>query len=292
MITANLLPNEPKITNLDLQAYLTHLHLQPIAQDLERLFLILRSRLDTPLAQKQPSKLGKPYPLGQCLEISQAFAEKLAAVNVADLKEPAMQNAFLALQKFTKSGGELRQVWGDLRGDYFQNAFILGVWYVDVANDTVNPNKPSVEILPFAESGLRPIQNFAHFAVIAKRYWKAVCLPNLIYPELAPFFPLIVLQPNAAPQLHGMFDYMIALTMGSEFRMSEEALKALPFPEHLYAAMAAQKGMDLGTAREQSLAACSQARALGHHLSEDARHRAIQNALQVNHSLKALTVRF
>lgn len=286
------LPNEPAIANPVLQSQLTDLYLAPVRMELEAFFIVLRRELDKHLQPKQPVKLGKPYPLGQCLEISQAFAEKLATVNVADLKEPTMQNAFLALQKFTKSGGELRQVWGDLRGEYFQNAFILGTWYVDVANDTVNPNKPSVEILPFAESGLRPIQNFAHFAVIAKRYWNAVCLPNLIYPKLAPFFPLIVLQPNAAPQLHGMFDYMIALTMSSEFRMSEEALKGLPFPEHLYAAMAAQKGVDLEAAREQSLVACAQARILGHHLSEDARYRAIQNALQVNYSLKALTVRF
>lgn len=285
------LPNEPKIANYEQQVQLTNLYLEPIGDGLEALLLMMRRKVDEPLKQSQPLKLGKPYPLGQCLEISQAFLHHLSNLSADELQNDDLKAAYDALQKFTCSGGEFRQVWGDLRGQYFQNAFIMGSWYVDVANDTVNPDKPPVEILPFPESGLRPIQNFAHFAVIAKRYWKAVCLPNLIYPELAPFFPLIVLQPNAAPQLHGMFDYMIALTMESEFRLSEEALRELPFPEHIFQAIT-QRSDGINAARVSALKACERAREHGEHRSSNARQEAIRAALSANQTLQSLSVKF
>ncbi|WP_067102641.1 hypothetical protein [Marinomonas atlantica] len=286
------LPNEPRIVDPKLQGRLTDEYLSEYQPQIEQLFTELRRQLNVHLRNAKPIKLGKAYPLGQCLEISQAFEVAFAQLEPSKLSTPEHVIAFQAIKAFIAAGGEFRQVWGDLRGEYFQNAFLLGSWYVDVANDTVDRNKPSVEVLPFAESGLRPIQNFAHFAVIAKRYWGAASLPNIVYPELAPYVPLIILQPNAGPQLHGMFDYMIALTQRSEFAMSEQAISELSFPEHLYEAFAAGGDQSIEQARSLALKACQKARAVEGYLLGSARDSAIQKALLVNQHWTKTCVQF
>ena len=282
------LPNEPRIVDPKLQGRLTDEYLSEYQPQIEQLFTELRRQLNVHLRNVKPIKLGKAYPLGQCLEISQAFEVAFAQLEPSKLSTPEHFIAFQAIKAFIAAGGEFRQVWGDLRGEYFQNAFILGDWYVDVANDTVNANKPSIEILPFEQSGLRPIQNFAHFAVIAKRYWQAVCLPNILVPELAHHFPIIVLQPNAGPQLQGLFDYMIALTRQSAFCLSEEAILGLSFPESLFQTFqhnswaSAEVPNTVSEGKQLALAECQRARAAGVHDSLLIRDQAIQHALRVN----------
>jgi len=112
----------------------------------------VRAQVDHLLRTAAPIKNGKPYPLGQCLEISLAVEQRLKAVDPAALSGPA-QVGHQAWSAFLAVGGTMRRIWGDLRGKYFQNAFLLGTLYVDVSNDTVVPTKPKVEILPFHESG-------------------------------------------------------------------------------------------------------------------------------------------
>ena len=292
------LPNEPRIVDPEMQRQLTRKYLSEYLPQIERLFTELRRQLNVHLRNAKPIKLGKAYPLGQCLEISQAFEVAFAQLEPSKLSTPEHVIAFQAIKAFIAAGGKFRQVWGDLRGEYFQNAFILGGWYVDVANDTVNANKPSIEILPFEQSGLRPIQNFAHFAVIAKRYWQAVCLPNIVVPELAHHFPVIVLQPNAGPQLQGLFDYMIALTRRSAFHLSEEAVLGLAFPEPLFQTFrlqgwtSAQASNTVSDGKQLAIKSCQHAREKGEYEDLLIRDWAIQHALKVNYAWQDLRIEF
>jgi len=64
-----LLPNEPRILQRHAQAALTERYLLPVLPELEASLLAIRWQLDPELECLQPVKLGKPYPLGQCLEI-------------------------------------------------------------------------------------------------------------------------------------------------------------------------------------------------------------------------------
>ena len=146
-----LLPNEPRIYNLPQESELTVKYLFPAVNDIYACFLALRLQLDPILRQAQPVKLGKPYPLGQCLEISLAVQRALRTQSPDGLPVSAARG-LRAIQAFMKAGGSFRQVWGDLRGQFFQNAFLLGTLYVDVSNDTVTPTKPKVEIMPFDQA--------------------------------------------------------------------------------------------------------------------------------------------
>lgn len=228
-----LLPNEPCRHLPAAERALSERHLLPVLPELEAFFLAVRLQLDPELERLQPVKLGKPYPLGQCLEIALAVEKRLRTVEATHL--PAEATAGLrAFKAFLRAGGSFRQVWGDLRGQYFQNAFQLGCLYVDVSNDTVVPTKPKVEILPFEAANFVPIRSFAQFRQIATSYWQDQVFPNHVLPELAPHCPLIHVSQTGRIKLHDATQYMLALTRADAFRPSEAVLREAPMPAALF----------------------------------------------------------
>lgn len=229
-----LLPNEPCLHLPAAERALTERHLLPVLSELEVFFLAVRRQLDPELERLQPVKLGKPYPLGQCLEIAQAVEKRLRTVEEAALPAEAAQG-LRAFKAFLRAGGTLRQVWGDLRGQYFQNAFQLGSLYVDVSNDTVVPTKPKVEVLPFAAANFIPIRSFTQFRQIATAYWQDQIYPNHVLPELAPHCPLIHVSKTGSIRLHDATQYMLAMTRSAAFRPSEAVLYEAPMPAALFA---------------------------------------------------------
>jgi hypothetical protein len=219
-----LLPNEPRVLDWTGEQVLTERYLLSAGTALASFLLAVRTQLDPVLRERQPTKLGKPYPLGQCLEISEAVQVHLAQLDPDTLPGVAAKG-HAALAAFLAAGGSARQVWGDLRGQYFQNAFLIGTLYVDVSNDTVVPTKPKVEILPFTEANFRPIEDYHHFARVACSYWRAEVMPNHLLPELAPYLPMITAIPGGKVQLGMPTDYMLSLTQRSHFRASASFLE-------------------------------------------------------------------
>jgi hypothetical protein len=234
-VTDVVLPFEPRIVDLGRQTVLSERHLLPALPELEAFFLAVRAHADLTLEPAQPIKLGKAYPLGQCLEISLAVMRllELADMSAVRLSNTAAvgQEAFAA---FRKAGGALRLVWGDLRGEFFQNAFQLGVLYVDVSNDTVTPTKPKVEILPFEQARLIPVADYRHFARISSRYWKHRVYPNHVLPELAPYCPLIHVTPDGLVSIKDCTEYMVGMTRAGRFAPSEDVLSDEPMPAALF----------------------------------------------------------
>ncbi|WP_348696934.1 hypothetical protein [Duganella fentianensis] len=271
-----VLPNEPRIIDAQRQAALTASYLQPWLTELEIFFLTVRARIDEKLLPLCPYKLGKPYPLGQCLEISLEAQQMLKAIDPAMLDSPAAQAGHRAFLAFRRAGGTLRQVWGDLRGEFFQNAFQLGSLYVDVSNDTVTPTKPKVEILPFVDARFIPIRDFQHFSRIAQRYWKVEVYPNHVLPEIAPYCPLIYRRNDGALMLAEASSYMLALTWAGGFRPSEEVLAQGELPLALFQQVSAalaghgELAADPASGRMRALAAC---RTLRRSVHENSMHR-------------------
>lgn len=256
---------------------------------LEAFFLSLRARVDAGLRARQPVKLGKPYPVGQCLEITLAVEELLRKGAATERMVGLAEAGRLAYTAFLAAGGSLRQVWGDLRGAFFQNAFQLGGLYVDVSNDTVVPTKPQVEVLPFAAARLTPVGDFHHFARLAERYWQGRMYPNHLLPELAPFFPLVYEAPGGLMQLQGSSNYMLALAARGRFFPSASVLGAKVMPPDVFQrARAALAGLGWATAkspadgRRAALQACAHARKRGWHSSQRVLQAAGATVLQAN----------
>lgn len=279
---AGLLPNQPALA-VGRQQTLTQQHLLPALPALEAYLLALREQIDPPLRQHKPIKLGKPYPLGQCLEICKAMQAAWRAGPQQPLAPLAQQGAD-AFSAFTRAGGSVRQVWGDLRGCYFQNAFQWGGLYVDVANDTVTATKPKIELLPLEDSGLCAIRDFRHYAAVAARYWQGELVPNHLLPGLAPYFPWLHLRPSGQASLCDASDYMLALAMRGQFHPSETVLADAPVAPalfaHLHAALHAGGVAGLAESpaagRQAALANCRHYRAKRWHLQPHSRQRALQ----------------
>lgn len=219
------MPESPRLAEQltpvdDRQAQLTRRWLQPNRVLIEAELLRLRTQVDPSLARQYSGQGDKPYPIGRCLEISRAVYQQLQQ-GIQRPQNPAQQ----LIRQFVAEGGVARRVWGALRGSYFQNAFQFGALYVDVANDTVDPAKPKVEILPLAESGFCNIRDFAHFQAVAARYWQCEVYANHLLPTLSPLFPLIIHYPASGRlSVETRIDYMLRLNMHSGFRLAESWL--------------------------------------------------------------------
>jgi hypothetical protein len=279
-----LLPNEPRVLDAPRQRRLTDALLRPAEGEIGALMGAIRARLDPDLAAARQTKWGKPYPLGQCLEITRAVRRDLARLDPATLSAAAARG-HAALTAFLNNGGQMHQVWGDLRGAYFQNAFLAGALYIDVANDTVDPAKPPVDIQTLEASGLTPIRDFQHYARIARRYWGAVLHPNHLLPELAPFYPLIAVIPGGGVRLEADSGYMVMLAHRERFRSSAEMLREPAMDPALFARLEAALRLDVAAladspehGRIRALAACAAEAQTGAALS-DARRAALGAAV-------------
>lgn len=293
---AGWLPNEPSVVFAQQQAELTAAYLLPALPQLEKFFWWLRGTVDAELQSACPVKQGKLYPLGQCLEISLAVQQRLAEIVSMDVPGDVIPG-YDALMAFQAAGGVLRQVWGDLRREYFQNAFQVGALYVDVSNDTVTVTKPKVEILPFEQANFVAVQDFRHFMRVARNYWQGELYPNHVLPELAPYCPLIHVSPAGLVTLCEASRYMLSLTERAAFVLSEEVLADALMPvavfEQIIGVLRGQRdgvGMSLPASvaegREASLAMCAQFRQEQRHLSERYKIQAALAAQQVNQVLQ------
>lgn len=287
-----MLPQQP-LDPTPAQQALTRDYLKPHEHAVLQFWQCARASVDPQLAAAKAVKGGKLYPLGQCLEISQAVLRQVRLWLEPGATPALPADAAVGLDRlraFLAAGGELRLVWGVLRECYFQNAFQLGAWYLDVANDTVDPAKPPVEILPFADSALVAVADFAHFARVARAYWGGAIYPNHLFPALAPWFPLISDVPGTGLRLQVGNDYMIALASRDGFAPARAALADGRVPEAVIRRIGAllkpgELGFDPNDGRARALARCERERHLP--AADASRHRdaAVARYLEVNRRL-------
>ncbi|MER2492259.1 hypothetical protein [Catenovulum sediminis] len=184
-----------------------------------------RIKADLELVPKYPYFSGKPFPLGRCLEIRDAVYQLM----IEDIKSNKPYEGLSLLINYMKTGSSLNKIWGGLRNSYFQNALQIGDYYLDVSNDTVNPNKPRVEVLPMAESGFTEITNFETFVDIGQHYWQVQMFKNTVCPSIAPFMPILCVEKNGQSWL-AVNDYTIAFSRESQFDKAKKILQQLPEP--------------------------------------------------------------
>jgi hypothetical protein len=246
------------------EAALTARFLNPVTPALEELFLSLRAETDQSLGSRAPAKNGKPYPYGYCREIT---CDVLTRLN--DRMKHPRHPAERAIKVYLNRGGTGRRVWGALRDRYFQNALKVGGLYIDVSNDSVDINKPKVEILRMDQSGLEKIRDAAHFVRIGALYWGETFYANHAIPSLAPMFPILGVDRSGRARLHSEGAHMVKLFCGSDFALSERWLEEGPAPPAaVVEALRANCPADLIAinpvpGKAAALEACGQARADG-----------------------------
>jgi len=167
-------------------------HTEEIAADL----LTLRAKADEEIQQKEksnPTEYTSPYPVGRCLEITEAVFSDI----VANIDNPTFVGV-RALRKFIKEGGMVRVVWTIQDGTHFQNAIQAGSYLLNVAGRTVEGTKyladVSIHENPKAD-GFETIRTIERFAEVAEEYWHCRVYPNIYMPAIAPMFPVLLRKP-------------------------------------------------------------------------------------------------
>jgi hypothetical protein len=292
----SLLSHEPRIVDAARQQVLTERCLLPELPALRALFQHLRGNIDAVLAQRQPVKLGKPYPLGRCAEISLALQQALRDLDPAQLP-PAAVAGHAALARFQAAGGTSRRLWGYQRGRGMRHALLVGTLLIDAAQDSSAAGLPPVALTPFAQAGLTPVRDHRHFALLAAAEWQAHVFPNHVLPALAPYAPLVALVPGGSVRLEADAPYMLALARRDGFSSSAAVLAMPPMSPALFGAVAdvlAQAGFEVAADAPQGKAAamdlCRQYRDAPPGAAA-ARHETTMAALaRANHALQVLQV--
>jgi hypothetical protein len=170
------------------QQALTQEFIEPHLTSLSAALNLVRDQVDLRLKPEyEKNKTDHPYPYGYCLQLTNEVLKHI---------EDSHFEGVEYLAQFKQAGGYLDRIWGDLRGEYFQNAIQAGTLYIDVANDTVDVNKPRVEILHLEQSGFANFTSYSHYAKIGTLYHKTDFYPNVLFPRLAPMFPLLSFDEN------------------------------------------------------------------------------------------------
>ncbi len=184
-------------------------------------FLQVRDQMqrgEVPLNAELLNKL-KTYPISCCLEITRYMLMLMSAYPA-----PTSAKGLNALHNFCRAGGQVKRIWGGLRNTYFQNAIQAGTYYVDVANDTVDPNKPKVEIKLISESGFSNLDTYHDYANIGEIYWNCRMVPNWFFPNLAPFFPIITINEVGALRFDSRNVFMFPRNIESKFALAKDFL--------------------------------------------------------------------
>tara|TARA_R110000868_G_scaffold185103_2_gene426906 strand:- start:12533 stop:13525 length:993 start_codon:yes stop_codon:yes gene_type:complete len=222
----SILPETPEMRGL------TATHIVPYVDAIMRDMLELRGETDAHFrgllagkAADGPYRDGglgagtADYPISFCLEITRYMLALMSREPV-----PVHMTGLQALHNFVRAGGQVKRVWGALRGGYFQNAIQVGTYYLDVANDTVTVTKPKIEMLPLADANFNNITSFFEFARVGQTYWKARIIPNIYFPNVAPFLPAIAFDAQGVMRLEARNSYMFPMNMASRFRSGRDFL--------------------------------------------------------------------
>ncbi len=242
----------------------------------------LRCLVDLELIPRHSMFKGKPYPLGRCKEIRDAVFNLLQQ----ELSTAPTRLGIALLQERLLKGATLAKVWGSLRDEYFQNAMVLDGWYIDVSNDTVNANKPRVEVIPLAESGFSSISSFEQFIKIAKRYWNVDVYRNTVCPKLAPFMPLVYVNQEGESWMGEGNDDMLALAMKTKFKAVDQVwgqLNELPvaFYQKWMTALESSRHIDLLSGSGDVLDYCCQYREQGYHDNQAFRDQVVMSYVKL-----------
>ena len=125
------------------------------------------------------------YPLGYCSQITLIGHEYVRREGAKG------SSAFRQLLRFEEEGGIFKIIWGSIKGCYFQTALQIGAYYVDIANDTVDPTKTRVDWAPLETSGFKNFDTLGEFAEVKASYHAVDLYWNDFIPALFPYCPLI-----------------------------------------------------------------------------------------------------
>ncbi|MFA6917210.1 MAG: hypothetical protein WC285_00005 [Candidatus Gracilibacteria bacterium] len=218
------------------QLMLTRKHLIPGMDDLFHELVEVRRSVDRVVKKKLRGKCERRkkrrdrnkshtvisvhnYPIGLCFWIR----DRVWEIINGQLHDPTM-SGMRTLNRFVNEGGVFKRISGTQHRRYFQSGLQAGAYWLDVANDTVDADRPPVECTWLAQSGFEDIEDLEVCGDVIESYWDATVYPNTVFPYLAPIYPLIVVHDNGRIELLELSQGTVAGNVLSGFRDSKKFL--------------------------------------------------------------------
>ncbi len=180
------------------QTYLTKKYIEPISDNVLELVSAIRNYYDKLVFKKiktfdKKSKIYKEYskyPEWFCLQIRDSVLQILEW----EIKEKYKRyEPISSLRQFIKHWWILKWAWWIQNNIHFHNWIQLWNYFLDVANDTVDTTKSKIELSLLSHSGFKNIDSVEEFWNIVELYWNRKVYPNIYFPRLAPFCPIITI---------------------------------------------------------------------------------------------------
>ncbi len=169
--------------------------------------------------------LNSDYPVGYCVPISQMVYEFIiSADNLSDFNE------LMPVREYTKAGGSLDIIWGICNRKYFQTAMQWGPFYVDVANDTVNPLKTCVEIHRFNDPNcpFTFVNDTKTFLSVLTSYHHVRLFKNTVFKTLSSHFPVLTISETNTLQIVTDSVLLKLISLDPGWKQEFELLDSVP----------------------------------------------------------------
>ncbi len=172
------------------QKELTQRYIVPIIDELMDLIILSRKEFDREYLElhSSDSDLGSTiygqidiahYPVGHCSIIRDGVFEKMKESTIVENlleKEVLFKHLFVILD-----------------ASYTQNAIQLGNLFIDVANDTVNPEKEAVYCEALEDIDFENLEEYNSYYKMVENYLNLKLYPNIYLPKIQDIFPVIAL---------------------------------------------------------------------------------------------------
>lgn len=199
------------------QMLLTEKYIEPVIWEIEEILIYLRKKVDKGFNWKTIA-WWCVYPEWFCCEIRDII------FSIIEKNKNKVKSPFNVFAKLEKKWVLLKKNYWIQHGKYFQNWIQLWDYFLDVANDTVDINKNSIEISRLWSSWMENFTTYERYADIAEKYWNCDIYPNVYFPYLSPFYPIISIQKWRAYLLNQHTQLMIQDIEENNFQLVEDFL--------------------------------------------------------------------
>lgn len=148
------------------------------------------------------------YPLGYCEDIRNGLFSFLE------------QHPFII--NVRKQGVKFKKVYAVLNNSYFQNGMQLGDLWIDVANDTVNPEEERIYFKPVDVLKYQNLSDYDSYCTVIEKYLNIRVFPNVLFPNIAPRFPIFAIDTEGVCNLLNHQEIILYKDITQQFTLSDQ----------------------------------------------------------------------
>jgi hypothetical protein len=159
------------------------------------------------------------YPIGFCQLIRDGLFDQFIQLD--------------SIKQLRQQGVIVKKVYVILDDRYFQNAIQLGNLFIDVANDTANPNEARIYGKPLDEVNYSNFYSYEKYFKIAEKYLNLKFYPNKLLPQISEIYPVFSLSADGVCNLFLHQEIILYKDISKNFKLSEDFKQSTYFKDRI-----------------------------------------------------------